>query len=68
MGSRGKSGVRFRLHQSLANQRVKSPKLTIFGLKLIVLTPPIIENLGVLGGKVVLDFDLGTKKQIFSFF
>ena len=45
------SGVRFRLHKSLDKQKVKSPKMTIFGQKFKVLTPPKIENLGVLGGK-----------------
>ena len=45
------SGVRFRLHKGLDKQKVKSPKLTIFGQKFKVLTPPKIENLGVLGGK-----------------
>ena len=51
MGTREGSGVRFRLHKSLDKQKVKSPKLTIFGQKFKVLTPSKIENLGVLRGK-----------------
>ena len=42
-----------------------SSKLTIFGKKFIVLTPPKIENLG--GEKVVLDFDSGFNTQSYRY-